>query len=262
MSTSSHRATRASVTPVGTPAMTSPERLAAKIQDQIISGELRPGDRLPTERELTAHYKTSRNSAREALRALASQGLLTIKRGVSGGTFVAHPSAEHISSALKTNLALLTDDARIPVSALLEVREMLEVPAAERAALRRTDEELAAIRDTLFDPRTVDPIEVFTSNREFHFRVLKAAHNPLLEVVAEPVFRVVKERFVREQAPSDFWYRVDHDHREILGYMEDRDQAGTREATQAHLRHLRATYERYDRDAAASEADARNSDDG
>ncbi|WP_236790588.1 FadR/GntR family transcriptional regulator [Amycolatopsis sp. GM8] len=231
---------------------TAYDRLASRIRKQILSGELRPGDRLPTEPELSSAYQVSRNTAREALRALASQGLLTVKRGVSGGTFVSAPSPAQISESLQAGLALLADSTHLSVSALVEIREMLEVPAAELAARHRTEEELACIRDALFDPATVDPHTVFTHNRDFHTRVLQATHNPLIEVLAEPVFRVLKERFLREQAPPEFWVRVDEEHREILGYLESGDQAGAREATRAHLRYLRATYERIDRERSAA----------
>lgn len=223
------------------------DQLAARIRAQILSGELSPGDQLPTETELSSAYQVGRNTAREALRALASQGLLTTKRGVSGGTFVATPSAEQFSGSLHTGFALLVDSAHLPVTALLEVREMVEVPAAELAALRRTDAELDFIRETLFDPETVNPDEVFASNRDFHGRILNATHNPLLKVVVQPVFRILKERFLRQYAPAEFWYQVDSDHREILNHLEERDQAGARESARAHLRYLRRTYGQIDR---------------
>ncbi|MEU3270488.1 GntR family transcriptional regulator [Saccharomonospora sp. NPDC006951] len=228
--------------------VTAYDRLAGKIREQILAGELSPGDRLPTEPELSSYYQVSRNTAREALRALASQGLLTVRRGAAGGTFVAIPPPQQISDSLQTSLALLADTAHLPVSSLLEIRDMLEVPAAEMAALRHTDEELAMIRDSLFDPELIEPRNVFASNRDFHAGVLRAAHNPLLEVLAEPVFRVLKRRFLRENASVDFWRQVDIDHREILFCLEVRDQAGAREATRAHLRYLRSTYERIDSD--------------
>jgi DNA-binding FadR family transcriptional regulator len=230
---------------------TAYDRLASSIREQILSGELRPGDRLPTEPELSNHYHVSRNTAREALRALASQGLLAVKRGVRGGTFVSAPSPAQISESLQTGLALLTTSTHLSVSALVDIREMLEVPAAEMAARQRTEEELDCIRGALFDPATVNPRTVFASNRDFHTWVLRATHNPLLEVLAEPVFRVLKERFLREQASAEFWVRVDQEHREILGYLESGDQAGAREATRSHLRYLRSTYERIDRDRSA-----------
>jgi DNA-binding FadR family transcriptional regulator len=224
------------------------ERLATSIRDRIMSGELNPGDQLPTESQLCAQYNVSRSTARESLRTLASQGLLKIKRGVSGGTFVAVPTSDQISGSLWTGLTLLTESAHVSMAALVEVREMLEVPAAEVAALRHTDDELAAIRDSLFDPRTVTTAPRFEITRDFHTQVLAATHNPLLELVAAPVFRILQKRLLRDQASTDFWGQVDFDHREILSYLEARDQAGAREAARAHLRYLRGHYEQLDRD--------------
>lgn len=226
---------------------TAYDRIAAEIRAKILSGELSPGDRLPTGSELTAQYQVSHNTAREALLVLASEGLLTLKRGVTGGTFVSIPSTEHVTDVLQTSLTLLSESAHLPISSLLEIRDMLEVPAAEMAALRHTDEDIAAIRQSLFDPAR-PPTAIYTQTREFHATVVKAAHNPLLELIAEPVFGVLRERFLRDRAPRQWWQDVDRDHREILGYVQTRDQAGAREATRAHLRSIRRLYEAIDRE--------------
>lgn len=228
--------------------VTAYNQLAGKIRQQILSGELSPGDQLPTEAELSAAYRLSRNTAREALRALAGQGLLTIRRGVAGGTFVSVPSPEQVTDSLQTSLALLAESSDLPVSSLVEMREMLEVPAAEIAALRRSSEQLAAVRSSLFDPRAVDPGAVFGSTADFHRTILKAANNPLLQLLAEPVFYVLQQRILRDRAPREFWHQVDSDHREVLSCLEQMDQAGAREAMRAHLRFLRGAYERIDRD--------------
>lgn len=233
-------------------------RLADEIRQQIISGRLSPGDQLPAESELTAHYQVSRNTAREALRSLASQGLLVIKRGVAGGTFVARPSPAHLSDSLQTGLALLADGADLSVAALVEVRELLEVPAAELAAYRRTSEDLTAAGASLFDPRGADPDSVFVKTSGFHLALLHAAHNPLLELIAEPVFRVIEDRFPRGSAPAGFWHDVDADHREIFDHVASGDQAGAREAARAHLRRLSATYEHIDRTRGASRQTSEN----
>jgi GntR family transcriptional regulator, transcriptional repressor for pyruvate dehydrogenase complex len=103
------------------------------------------------------------------------------------------------------------------------------------------------LRDTLFDPSTVDPETIFEHNRMFHAVLLRASGNPLVEVLARPVFRVLYERFLREQAPAPFWSEVDRDHRVILAAVAARDAAAARAATLAHLRSLRPTYMRIDR---------------
>jgi GntR family transcriptional regulator, transcriptional repressor for pyruvate dehydrogenase complex len=228
--------------------VTAYDRLATRIREQILSGELSPGDRLPAESALSAHYQVSRNTVREALRSLASQGLIAIKRGVTGGAFVATLSPAQVSDALQMSLTVLADREHVSVPQLLEVREILEVPAAELAALRRTDDDLISIHETLFDQTSMPPAQVFAASQEFHARLVRAAHNPLLALVAGPVFRVLEERFLRDRAPGRFWGDVDHGHREILGYLDAHDQAGAREAARAHLRSLRGTYERMDRE--------------
>ena len=228
-------------------ASTAYDRLAANIRAQILSGELSPGDQLPTEQDLSGHYEVSRNTAREALRVLASQGLLTVKRGVSGGTFVAFPTPDQISESLETGLSLLARGAIVPVAALMEIREILEVPAAEMAALRWTEDDLAAIRASFFDPSDVDAATVFSNTGGFHTGLLRAAKNPLLEAFADPMQRVLRDRFLREYAPARFWEKVNRDNREILDNLQARNQAGAGEAMRAHLRRLRWAYEGMDR---------------
>ncbi|MGH3319158.1 MAG: FadR/GntR family transcriptional regulator [Streptosporangiaceae bacterium] len=226
------------------------EGLADKLRLRILSGELKPGDRLPVEPELSAQYGVSRSTAREALRVLSSQNLVTTTRGVAGGSFVVHPDGQQISDYLEASLTLLTTSgsAEITVAALLEVRDILEVPAAALAAERRSEEQLAALRGTLVDPRTVESPDIYPVNRDFHTALLEASQNPLLEVVTRPVFRVLSGRFIRDVAPATFWARVYGDHREILSHIEDRDREGARASTHEHLLHLRSTYEEIDRE--------------
>ncbi|NPC97683.1 FadR/GntR family transcriptional regulator [Nocardioides sp. zg-DK7169] len=226
--------------------------LADTLRAQILSGKLKSGDRLPAEPELCEMYGVSRSTVREALRALATEQLLVTRRGVAGGSFVAAPQPGDIAGLVQSSLALLTDADSVSVESLLEVREMLEVPAAGLAAARHAEEHLALLDETLFDPRGADPDVMFGANRDFHVGLLRAARNPVLEAVTAPIFGVVYERFVRRQAPEQFWTRVDHDHRDILDRVRAGDVAGAEEAQRAHLGGLRPTYERIDRERRAT----------
>ncbi len=223
------------------------EELAAALRAQILSGELIPGDRLPIEPDLSAQHGVSRSTVREALRVLSSQHLITTTRGVVGGSFVAHPQPEQISGYLETGLSLMTLFQGITVDLLLEVRDMLEVPAAGLAAQRHEPEHLDELKATLFDSRAVSAGDLFPRNRSFHEVLLRMAGNPLLEVVTQPVFRVLNDRFAREAAPKRFWSQVDADHRAILAAVETRDEAAARAAMHDHLARLRTTYTRIDR---------------
>ena len=223
------------------------QELAKTLRSRILAGDLRPGDRLPAEPDLCAQYAVSRSTAREALRVLSSQHLVTTTRGVAGGTFVTHPRPDHISSYLQASFSLLAGSETASVEDLLEVRELLEVPAAGLAALRRTPQHVDTLRSTLFDPRTVRVDEVFEANRNFHVALLRMTGNPLLESLARPVFGVLNERFLRERAPARFWHSVDRDHREILALVEAGDGDSAARAQHEHLERLRGTYRRIDR---------------
>lgn len=225
--------------------------LADALRARILSGDLRTGDRLPAESELCEAYGVSRSTVREALRVLASERLLVTRRGVQGGSFVTAPQPGEIAGLVQSGLSLLADGDTVTVAGLLEVREMLEVPAAGLAAVRHDEDQMAQLESTLFDPRGTDPDEMFGANRDFHLGLLRATGNPVLEAVASPIFGVVYERFARRQAPDEFWDQVDRDHREILDRVRAGDAEGAREAQYAHLGALQPTYEGIDRERRA-----------
>lgn len=222
--------------------------LADTLRHQILSGELRSGDRLPAEAELCELYGVSRSTVREALRALATERLLVTRRGVAGGSFVAAPQPGDIAGLVQSSLALLTSADSLSVESLIEVRFLLEVPAAGLAAARHAEDDLEALRRSLFDPEATDLEAMFSANRDFHLNLLRATGNPVLEAVAAPIFGVVYERFVRRNAPGTFWTQVDHDHRDILDRVRAGDVAGAEEAQRAHLGDIRPTYQQIDRE--------------
>ncbi|OZD10992.1 MULTISPECIES: FadR/GntR family transcriptional regulator [Nocardiaceae] len=220
--------------------------LATHLRERILSGELQPGQRLPGDAELTAEFGVGRSTIREALRSLASQNLIQTTRGVTGGSFVSAPTVGHISAHLETGVALMAAAETVTVDQLMEVRNLMEVPAAGIAAFRRTDEHIAQLRQTIFDPTDAQGPETFTKNQEFHLVLLRAAQNPLLELITAPVFRVLSGRFGRDHAPDGFWTCVDHDHRAILDVVADGDSMGAMDLMRKHLDHLGDSYRQMD----------------
>ena len=217
------------------------------LRQRILTGELSPGDRLPAEGELSSVYKVGRSTVREALRALASQHLIVTTRGPTGGSFVAVPQVETIGSTLEVGVGLLTAVEGVTVEQLMEVRTLLEVPAAAKAASAPNQELLERLRGALYDPATTPGPDTFAHNQEFHLALLGHVANPILEVVAATVFRVLATRFGREAEPVGFWRQVDRDHRRILAAIAAGDAEGAEEAMAAHMGRLGRAYGRMDR---------------
>lgn len=221
--------------------------LAESLRARILSGELQPGTRLPTEPELSEQFGVGRSTIREAMRSLASQNLVTTTRGVTGGSFVSAPSIGHISAHLETGVALMAAAETVSVDQLMEVRNLMEVPAAGIAAHRRTADHLAELQAAMFEPDGTQGPETYAKNQEFHLVLLQAARNPLLELITAPVFRVLSARFGRDFTPEGFWECVDGDHRAILEAVTSGDSMAAMDLMRRHLDHLRDSYRQMDR---------------
>jgi DNA-binding FadR family transcriptional regulator len=212
--------------------------LADDLRLQITSGRLRPGDRLPTEPELCARCGVSRSTVREALRLLSSQKLIITTRGVTGGSFVAQPNASELAESLSAGVRLLLATAAVGVTDLMEVREMLEVPAAGLAARRRTEADLERLRSTMFDPENDEPAVRHSAHRAFHVALAAAAGNPLYELVTGPLYAITDEVQLADLAPENTWLGIDAEHREILRCVAAGDGPAAERAVTWHLARL------------------------
>jgi GntR family transcriptional repressor for pyruvate dehydrogenase complex len=213
--------------------------LADALRARIMTGELKPGEKLPIEPDLSVQYGVSRSTVREALRVLASQNLVTTSRGVSGGSFVAHPNPEQISGYLESSLRLLAQADTLTIGQLAEARDLLEVPAAGLAAVRRTEAQLEELRRTLFETGSIPTAEAIERNKDFHSVLMRSTGSPMVEVFIQPVFEVIYEHVVRYEAPRGFWAGIEGDHGRIFAAIAARDAVTAQEATRDHLRKLR-----------------------
>ncbi len=221
------------------------EQVADQIRDMIRAGDIATDERLPSEAALAADFGVSRPTIREALRVLSTENLIRTAKGSQGGSFVTVPTLEHITSSLDANINMLTAASDLTLEEFLEMREMLEVPAARLAAVRRDEQMLAQLRATIpRDPAALGPTELFSSNRGFHTLVVQAAGNRLLSLAAKPVFTVLLTHLERSKPDDDFLECVNRDHRGILVALESGDSDAAAHAMHDHLAYLREMYER------------------
>lgn len=218
------------------------QQVADQLRELVVRGELGPGDRLPSEIELANMFGVSRSTVREALRALTSRDLLVTVRGTTGGTFVARVQPRQVSDYLEASIGLMSGDS-MSIAEIIEARELLEVPAAGLAAARRTGEHLRLMEEALEREERSRGGLKFREHRQFHGVVLAAAHNRLLDLMTDPVFRVLQGRFLRADVTEEHWRKIDNDHRDIAGRIAAGDVTGAEEAMREHLRRLRGMYQ-------------------
>lgn len=143
-----------------------------QIREAIFAGRYCPGSRLPTEREMAKQFGVSRVTVRDALRALEAAGLIEVRVGGHGGPYVAAPDVSKLTETLGTQVQL----RGTTFMEMSEARLALELMAAELAALRITDEELARMRELVEAPARPEP-DTAGGLLDFHRMVVSAAHN-------------------------------------------------------------------------------------
>jgi DNA-binding FadR family transcriptional regulator len=221
------------------------EQVADVLQRQVVTGELEPGSRLPTETELATGFGVSRATVREALRLLAAQNLIRTAKGATGGSYVTVPSAGHLSASLGSGLRLLADSRDVSLEELLEARQLLEVPAARLAALRRREADLERLREAIpARPLELEAQEQFAYNSDFHSVVLEASGNMLLAIAAQPVFDVLQTRLVRSNLGVRFHKTINAHHRSIAAAIEAGDADAAGGEMHEHVEFLRPFYEK------------------
>jgi DNA-binding FadR family transcriptional regulator len=160
-----------------------------RIKEMIVSGELRPGDRLPKEADLAERLGLSRNSLREAVKALSLIRVLDVKQG--DGTYVTNLQPESLLYTVGFVLDFHRDDS---VLHLLEVRRILEPAATAKAAHAMSDEAIVGLGELVnsIDDNTEIP-DLIASDLEFHRRIAVGSGNPalasLIESLSAPTLR-------------------------------------------------------------------------
>jgi GntR family transcriptional repressor for pyruvate dehydrogenase complex len=152
-----------------------------KLKEMIVSGRLRPGDRLPREADLATTLGLSRSSLREAVRALSLVRILDVRQG--DGTYVSSLAADTLLDALSFIVEFHHDAS---VLELLEVRRILEPAASARAATLITDAALVDLEEILGRSTVDSPVEDLVKNDlEFHRAIAVASGNSVLASLIE-----------------------------------------------------------------------------
>jgi GntR family transcriptional repressor for pyruvate dehydrogenase complex len=222
------------------------EEIVTQIKVLISDGQLKPGERVPSERELAALLGVSRPSVREAIMVLEAMGLVESRQG--GGTFVRSLTetslADPLSSMVGNNPRMLHN--------LAEVRMGLETWSAYLAAQRATDEEIEILRQLVAEMGRQAESGGWDAelDTQFHYAITAAAHNTIQLHVLNTIHGLFHTTIM--VALTEFYQKegyierlLDH-HRTIMERIAARDPEGARQAMTKHLELVRNKMEQLD----------------
>jgi GntR family transcriptional regulator, transcriptional repressor for pyruvate dehydrogenase complex len=217
-----------------------------QIRTALALGRFRPGDTLPSERDLASMLQVSRTVVREAVAVLNAEGVLEVRRGRSGGIFVSDRQIDE-----PTKLRMLRENSQ-RLRETFEYRVIVESAGARFAAERRTEEELAALQRCVEDMRRIserlaeahDPkgiAEFFAVDHDFHLGIARASRNAWLAnatlAARVEMFRPVGCIFERLEPEAN------HLHEQICGAIEAGDGELASDWMRQHIEETRASIE-------------------
>jgi DNA-binding FadR family transcriptional regulator len=210
------------------------EDVTRHIMDLIRNRELKPGDRLPSERQLADEFQVSRVSLREGMRTLAFMNIVEIRTG--DGTYVSSLSVEDLMEPLE--FALELDDSTI--LQLLHARQMVEPQLAARAAEQIRPDELDALDACLLTMlnESLDYNQLSRLDVDLHLLIAQAAHNPFMLRFMSSLRALGERSRNRTIRIDEVRIQSRQDHANIVAAIRARDPEAAHFAMTRHLQHI------------------------
>lgn len=194
------------------------EEICEQIRIRLGSGALRPGDKLPAERDLAVEFKVSRPAVREALRTLEISGVVSLHKGVKGGAFIREGNPAMLTQSLQDLMFL----GSVSLRSLAEARELINGVVIKLACERATEEDFKVIEENIDFIESSDDIVHRADAGVMFFRIIaRATRNEVLVMLVDSlsdIIRVVVDRTGRVARPELVAVR-----RRILEAMRARD---------------------------------------
>ncbi len=225
------------------------EQIVQQIEDSILSGVLKAGEQLPSERELATRFGVSRTAVREAVKALSEKGLVEAYTG--RGTFVTDATSQVMRQSLDRMIRIGQPEGSVY---LVELREIFEPEIAALAALRVEESHLTQMREAIaiMDRSMHNPDAYIEADLDFHLALAEAAGNPLVLSLLDSIVELLREQRIRIFTHAGGPKRGQEHHKLILAAIEQRDPLLARNCMRAHLKQVRE-----DSHAAKEMSDAR-----
>jgi len=198
------------------------EAIVRQIRERIYSNQLKPGDKLPTERELAGIFNTSRVTIRSALLNLEHSGLLKIKKGAGGGFFIGELNLKPISDSFGTLLRL----GKVSIADLTEARMIIEPQSARLAARRATRQDIERIEDAIlnFRERINEKLPPDPADLNFHACVAEASKNPVIILNSQTLMELLFQKIESYFLDTEDNKQILIDHGEILEAIKKREE--------------------------------------
>jgi len=199
------------------------DQIVEQIRNAVLSGQFKPGDRVASEKELMSEFAVSKATLREALRVLEGMGLVEIRKGMSGGVFIAEVDMKTTIHSIINFLHFKT----VSVKDITMIRYFLEPHIAQLAASRIKPEDIEKlekmISEDIGSQQTVISREI-----GFHRFLARMTENPILILIMDFIDNILNDIKFQLKLGPEFYLKVEKAHRAILECLKQGDADGAR----------------------------------
>ncbi|WP_158601914.1 FadR/GntR family transcriptional regulator [Pararobbsia silviterrae] len=225
------------------------KRVSDEVEDQIrrllVAGDLQPGDKLPSERDLALQLGVGRNALREALRSLEMAGVVELRKGPKGGSFVTHGTTEQLTQGLRDLMTLQA----VTIEQITEARNLFEQAVVQTVCRTATEDDWDQLEQVLQAARDAYARKDYDTKLrklvEFHIVLAHATHNPVLVFVMKSIMDFMLE-YVLDIGPDRNDLSLIAVGR-ILDALRARDARAASHEMSEHLERLNERYMGYER---------------
>jgi DNA-binding FadR family transcriptional regulator len=209
--------------------------IVGQLKSAILAGRFSPGERLPTERELTEQFQVSRVVVREAVRELEITGLVKILQGPNGGAYVTDLSFDHLNNAFLD----LFHYSKLSVAELIRTRILVECETVRAAASNPPADFARRLQEALDAEQAerLSPSDFVSSRIRIHHLLAEMSGNRLLQAIASSLLRLTAE-VIRVVKPAKKVIHRPEEHAEIIRAVLSRDPDAAEAAMRRHLERM------------------------
>jgi len=210
---------------------TLPQEIVKALTDLIMKRVWKPGDLIPSEKELAIRFQVGRSTIREAVKGLVVLGVLEARAGE--GSFVREPTSELLSGGFRWGLLLSEGN----LDDFVDVRVLIEVECARRAAANQTEELVSQLHAAIGEMRAepMDHSAFMESDTRFHLAIAHAARNPIFETVSSTIQSIVRIWYPKTYYIPETKMRTVAEHCAIADGVASGNKDAAGAAMRAHL---------------------------
>lgn len=220
------------------------EAIAKQLKEAIYSEKLKPGDKLPTERELAKTFSSSRAAVRSAVLSLEQSGLLKIQKGAGGGFFIQELDFRPIRNSLNELLRL----GKASIADLAEARSALEPEAARLAAKKATSSDITKMEQSVLqlEQRMIKSLPRQVDDFNFHVCVAEGSKNPIIITITQSLMDLLFRSVGSYVLEPDQNEGIVKQHKKILDAIKANDPEKSQACALEHVKTMRGLFKQYE----------------